>query len=292
MSPINFENLNKNKHSTSLTEKYKVVDCQNTINKNPNTTNWIELNQVIKETKDLKIFNGILTKTHEIVVKIGKSETIVKEYKISHQLSSISGFIQYYCFFTCTNNIKQIINNSSICATDGDKINILLMKHYKSGSIKNYNWTKENFNLLKSLLKQIFYSLYLAYIKYGFLHNDTHFGNFLLKPSNELYSKYEKINIRLYGFVVVIMDFENSLFDNDIGLNAYFLTKSFYQIISNILFELNIITSNKKILDYLTGLIDTNKIVNIEYLLSLVDEIEMKEKKEVNKIMKYDPNVF
>jgi thiamine kinase-like enzyme len=292
MTLINFEYLNKNKHSTSLTEKYKIIDCQKIINKNPNITNWIELNKVIKETKDLKIFNGILTKTHNIVIKIGKSETIIKEYKIIHQLISISGFIQYYCFFTCTNNIKQIINNSSICALDGDKINILLMKHYKTGSIKDYNWDYENFNLLKSLLKQIFYSLYLAYIKYGFLHNDTHFGNFLLKPSNELYAKYEKIGIRLYGFVIVIMDFENSLFDNDIGSNSYFLSKSFYQIINNILFELNIIISNKKILDYLNDLINTNKIVNIQYLLSLIDEIEMKEKKDINKLIKYEPNVF
>lgn len=118
--------INKRKNSDVLTAKYKVFDCQNIVNKNLDTTKWIKLNQVIKSKDNLKVMEGII-KELDIIVKIGKSETIEREYRISQLLANIPCFIKYLCYFSCKNNLK-----------DGDKLNILLMKKYIS-DIKSYN---------------------------------------------------------------------------------------------------------------------------------------------------------
>jgi hypothetical protein len=88
------------------------------------------------------------------------------------------------------------------------------------------------------------------------------------------------------------MDFENSLYSNNINRDFYFLYKNFYQIINNILYELNIITNNDKIIEYINDSIKENKIININYLLSLIDNLEMIEKRDINKLLKYDPNIY
>ena len=202
----------KSKQSKSHTEKYRVIDCQDAINENLNTTEWITLQDVIKKTRDLKIITGLLLSKYRIILKIGKSDTIKREYQISQLLSHIPNFIIYLCYFSCNNNIDKIIANSSICATDGDKLKILVMKEYSDGDIKSYNWSSANFIILLSLLKQIISALFIAYWSFGFIHNDVHFGNFLLKKTDDKTINYKSIptGIHLYGYKVIIMDFENS----------------------------------------------------------------------------------
>ena len=134
-----FSEIGKSKKSHNQTIKYKIFNCQEKIDKSNNTTHWINLKEIIKQSSELKIFNGLLNKSYNIVIKIGVSETIEKEYIISQQLSDIKGFILYLCYFNCTNKINKIVENSSICAKDGDKINILVMKEYKLGNIKFFN---------------------------------------------------------------------------------------------------------------------------------------------------------
>jgi hypothetical protein len=147
MDKIYAELMTKNKNSNSNTQKYEILPCQKLINSNNDTNNWIELKELIKKTNELKIFDAILLHTPKIIVKIGKSDTINKEYKISHLLSNIDGFIKYLCYFSCNNNIVKIIQNSSICASNNEleNIQILLMKKYELGDIKNYNWSSDNF---------------------------------------------------------------------------------------------------------------------------------------------------
>jgi hypothetical protein len=112
----------------------------------------LKLQDIIKNTKDLRIFKGILT---DIIVKIGKSDTIKREYDISHLLESILNFIIYFCYFSCNNDIDKIISNSSICAKEGEVLQILVMKEYPLGDIKHYQWSIENFHILISLMKQL-----------------------------------------------------------------------------------------------------------------------------------------
>jgi hypothetical protein len=129
------EFLPKNNLSKTNSQSYQIIDCQNVINNNYNTSNWIKLDDVIQKKRDVRIFKGLLQKTNNIVVKIGKSETIEKEFLISNKLRDIPGFIKYLCYFKCNN----IIANSSICSNEGDENFVLLMRYYKFGSIKNYD---------------------------------------------------------------------------------------------------------------------------------------------------------
>jgi hypothetical protein len=319
MSNYYLDLLLKRKHSTSETEKYKVIDCQKIVDKDVDTTKWIKLEEVIKKTRDLKILKGILLPNNSIVVKIGKSETIEREYKISQLLSQIPGFIIYLCYFSCNNNIEKIISNSSICAKEGDlglaKLNqrvleamppqdllkILVMKEYLEGDIKHFDWDikhfdwdKNNFIILLSLIKQIIASLYLAYEKIGFIHNDVHFGNFLIKKTKEETIKYSNLSqdIKLYGYKAIIMDFENSLFDN-VKENYNFLYQSIEQIIFGIKWYLDINTNNlEPIKEYLSNHMKNNTKLDINILLSLIDKLEFVDRTLKNKILKYDPNIF
>lgn len=189
------------------------------------------------------------------------------QYLTKHQY-----FIKYYCYFSCKNDISNIIYNSSICVGSGDKLKILVMKKYILGDIAHYNWTLNNFDILKELIKQIFYALYLSYINFGFIHNDVHFANFLIKEHNNKY-------------YVVILDFENSLFDISKKDNILFLYKSYLQILNNIFFELNIKSNNIiDILEYIDKLTENiDKLTeNINIILELIDNISFNQK--INKM--------
>jgi thiamine kinase-like enzyme len=271
----------ENKNSESNTQKYETIDCQDIINKNIDTTKYIKLQDIIKETIDLKIFDSVFGKTPTII-KIGISETIEKEYQISHALfnqpkhniliekynylTKINYFIKYFCYFTCKNNIKNIVSNSSVCTNDGDQLKILIMEKY------NNNWSIDNFNMLKELLKQIIYALYISYYNFGFIHNDVHFGNFLIKKNSE------------NNYNVVIIDFETSLFDIE-KKNIDILINNFKQIINNINFELNIITNSNYLLNYLDTLNNSN-IIDINNILQLIDNLIFIEKRDLSKLQK------
>lgn len=281
--------LNKdNKHSETKTEKYEILDCQNTFNNNIDTRKIINLKNIIKKANDLKIIEKSFL-NYNIIIKLGLSEIIEREYKISHALHSQKNtlnlmpkyqylsdnnyFIKYFCYFSCKNNLYNIIENSSVCSSDGDELKILIMKKYKLGNIKNYNWTFENFHLLKEMIKQIFYALLLSFTNFGFIHNDCHFGNFLIGDN----------------YKVIIIDFENSLFDLTKNDNIKYVYISFEQIINNILYELNINTTNiNEILIYLKQHND----IEINTLLEYIDNINFISKNDKLKLPKYDPNIF
>jgi hypothetical protein len=297
MTNFYFKLLNKdNKHSENNAIKYETIGCQSIITKDYDTTKIIKLEDIIKENSDLKIFEGLFLKIN-VVIKISNSETILREYDISQLLNNKnttfniddkykyltinSYFIKYLCYFNCKNNIKNIINNSSICSNDGELLNILIMKKYNLGSIKKYNWNFDNFNILITLIKQIIYALYSAFINYGFIHNDVHFGNFLIRNNNSQYN-------------VIIIDFENSLFDFSKINNIIVLYQNYKQILNNILLELNIITFNiDLVLNYIDININNNTIFDINYLLELTDNIKMKNKLDLSNLTyTYNPNIF
>jgi hypothetical protein len=287
------ESIDKNKYSESQTEKFKVLKCQQLVDNNTDTTSWILLEDIIKQNKDLKILKGLLLPKYSIIVKIGKSETIKKEYDMSQMLLNIPGFIRYLCYFSCNNNIHKIITNSSICAKDGDLLKILVMKEYPLGNLKNFNWNKENFHVLKSIIKQCIASLYLAFKNHGFIHNDAHFGNILLKECNNNKIEYDGYTpINLFGYRIIIMDFENSLID-ETKSNYSFLYKIFGQIINGIKDYLNIRTNKIiQIMQFLFYYENNNSDININELFALIEQLEFIEKLDLTKFIKYNPNIF
>ena len=282
---IQFIDLIKSKKSHNKTQKYKIMPTIN--DENYDTTSWISLKEIIKKNKDIKIFNGLI---NNIIVKIGIAETIIKEYEISQLLLNIKGFIIYLCYFNCLNKINKVIENSSICAKEGNQINILLMKEYKLGNIKKYQWNKDNFYILKSLITQIFISLSLAFNEYGFLHNDTHFGNFLIKENSKPEIIYTPdIAIKLYGYSVIIIDFENSLFDHTKSEALDILYIDFKKIINNIFLELYLVVNTDELCKYFDDNIKNKTIIDINKLISLVDKLDLISIRDIKQLYKYNP---
>lgn len=282
---VQFIDLIKSKKSHNKTQKYKIMPTIN--DENYDTTSWISLKEIIKKNKDIKIFNGLI---NNIIVKIGIAETIIKEYEISQLLLNIKGFIIYLCYFNCLNKINKVIENSSICAKEGNQINILLMKEYKLGNIKKYQWNKDNFYILKSLITQIFISLSLAFNEYGFLHNDTHFGNFLIKENSKPEIIYTPdIAIKLYGYSVIIIDFENSLFDHTKSEALDILYIDFKKIINNIFLELYLVVNTDELCKYFDDNIKNKTIIDINKLISLVDKLDLISIRDIKQLYKYNP---
>jgi hypothetical protein len=162
------------------------------------------------------ILEGVLKEDTEVVIKIGRPDILSKEYTIGLRLKDFPNFIRYYCNFSCLDtkdNLEGLVHGhlKRVC-TDGGKINIgvLVMPYYSLGDIESYGWREEELDVLKNVLKQICFSLMYAYEKTGFLHNDEHLGNILLRKTNKSSLKYGDIELQLNGMYAVIMDFEKS----------------------------------------------------------------------------------
>jgi predicted unusual protein kinase regulating ubiquinone biosynthesis (AarF/ABC1/UbiB family) len=116
--------------------------------------------------------------------------------------------------------------------------------------------------------------VFISYYNFGFIHNDVHFGNYLIKKSDNNYN-------------VVIIDFENSLFDID-KKNIDILYNNFKQIINNMNFELNIISNS----DYLLNYLNNFESSDINYILQLIDDLIFIEKRDLSRLLRYDPNII
>ena len=197
--------------NTSESRKFK-LDC-----KAP-TDDWLSLKRLIKgqHVDDTIILEGILETEKEVVIKIGRMDTLKKEYDIGLALKEYPNFIRYYCNFNCLEskeNLDKIIKGqlSRVCSTEGKfDIGVLIMPYYPMGDIESYKWQEEEFGLLKNVLKQICFGLMYAYEKTGFIHNDEHLGNVLLRKTSKKSLNYGDLELPLEGLYVVIMDFEKS----------------------------------------------------------------------------------
>jgi hypothetical protein len=172
------------------------------------------------------ILRALYDNKKDIVLKISNIKSIINEYDISKILKNMQNFISYYYWFTCNDNIVNIINNErmikkyKLCNYGSDPIGILVMNYYKIGSIGEYEWTEYNFHILKNVLMQTSFAIIYAYDKYNFIHGDLHVNNILLKPKAECELTYEYINktqnksgskqIIIYTYIALIMDFEKS----------------------------------------------------------------------------------
>ncbi len=220
-------------------------------------TDAIELKKIVKNKNDISIIEAIIntfntynivnnTSTHKnIVIKIGNTNrTIEKEYKIGNALEKthIPGFIKYMCLFNCFDNTYYNINEDikqPLCSAphtkDNEKV-VLIMPYIAEGSVKNFNWTLQHSNILKSVLSQTVMSLFLAYHTIGFLHNDIHLDNILIKKTKKKHISYEydNINIPSYGYKIVILDFDSSMINVNKDLTIEFYWSNLENMLSRV----------------------------------------------------------
>jgi len=174
-----------------------------------------------------------------VVLKFGILESIEKEYYISQELLDLPNFIRYFCLIKCNDDIKIIINNKNtisnykMCHYGDNLIGILVMKEYNLGSIDNYIWNENNFELLKNVIKQVIFSILNAFNKKEFIHEDLHTGNILLKPTIKCQIIYENKIFELNDLEVVIMDFEKSKLHQKNKIND--LIKNILKFITSII---------------------------------------------------------
>lgn len=298
------------------------IDC-NELSKNIDN---IEIFDIVRYKNDVSILKGLISNiknipslkttmnnTRHIIVKIGYSDkTLEKEFKIGNLLSdhNIPGYINYICLLDCFDDSYKKEKPSRICTADHKPENnkkVLIMPYISEGSIKNFNWSLDKFDILRSVVIQSIMSALCAYQTLGFIHGDFHLDNILLKKTKKTHIEYsletdkgmKQIKIPTNGYKIVIMDFENSwIVDKDKGLYTYW--KNLYNMISRLKWDLY---DNKKNNVNIRNLSDILVIIeqhmnsNSNYIetfkiIKQINQLEIELIKKPEKILKYDPNVF
>lgn len=304
--------LERKHHKPDGANKYH-INC-NMLERTPSMIPVI-LDKVIQNKNNITILESIIndknitSKQKHIVVKIGNiNKRIENEFMIGKFLkNNLSGFIKYMCLFTCHDDIYQKIDTNnikslSLCNAKKEDENmkaILVMPFISEGSIRNFKWNPDKYNVLKSIIQQTIMSVFMAYQKYGFLHNDMHLDNILVKKTKKETIDYENRKIKTYGYKIVIMDFESSLInvEHSVGNMAY------WQNLLNMLSRLNFDITNKDgdtvhldNLNNITGHIIQQQNMkssafNSIKLLDMIDNAKIKII-ETPKFKAYDPNAI
>jgi hypothetical protein len=168
------------------------VPCQENI-KEPS---WLTIQSLLDYTKgDAVILKGTVKSltTKQCVVKFGNIANLQEEYQAAEKLKGFPCFIHYYCFFSCMDNFKDVIERNyqsypRICLSsdkDSKLLGGIVMPYYPLGSINKYRWTRANLPMLYNILCQVCFALANAYDQTGFVHSDLHAGNVLLKHTSK-----------------------------------------------------------------------------------------------------------
>jgi serine/threonine protein kinase len=223
-----FKLVHLNKTDLSLTRnpdkhKFFLSSCQTRItNRTSTTEGWLTILKLLKidssEYDKSRVLLGALQDYGEIVVKIGDSDDIRREYEMSTQLQSIKGFVKYICFFQCNDNFRNIpsADRTTLCKGEGRQMKVILMPYFPLGSIASFHWQNYTIEHFHTCLKHAILSMITAFFKLNILHGDFHIGNVLLKKTKQKTISYSIPNlgfqteIETHGLRTWIMDFENS----------------------------------------------------------------------------------
>ncbi len=195
------------------------------------TKSWIEpLKLFISEDINTKgiLFISKLVQKEKILVKLtfGRNK---KLKQINNLVKNLPNFVYTYCVILCNNGFlsknKDVNMNDLIkygfCTTDEKSQNITLelMKKYDS-SIRTYS--KINILIFIEILKQLVYAQFNAFMYCGFLHNDIHLGNILLRkhvvPKTLKYDFFKSNFIEnelKVGTSYILADYDDSMLINN-----------------------------------------------------------------------------
>jgi len=203
--------------------KYYLSSCQTKItNRTPTTEGWLDVLRLVKlDIRDIdksRILLGALKDRGDIVIKIGGSDDIRKEYDMSERLKHIKGYVKYICFFECNDDFRNhpSPNRATLCKGVGNQMKVILMPYFPLGSIAAFSWREYPISLFQSCLKHAILSMLTAFFSLGVIHGDFHIGNVLLKTTKQKSLTYSipaldfQEEIPTHGIRTWIMDFENS----------------------------------------------------------------------------------
>jgi serine/threonine protein kinase len=215
------KSLDRRRYKTGGSDKY-YVDCSNYAE----NADDIHIDGILKETTDVSVLRAVATddtirrKHRHIVVKIDRAnQTNRKEYDIGERLfrMRIPGFMRYVCVFPCFDAAPHQ-ESGRICRAEPSEKNekdVLVMPYLSEGSLASHSWDESNVLLLKSLLVQTVMSALIAYTTLGFVHNDLHLDNVLLRRTKKMTLDYhvggKQYSVATMGYNTVITDFGNSM---------------------------------------------------------------------------------
>lgn len=278
--------LNKN-----TSQKYFVNTCKYRVSEaEPNTKGWIDILKKLKmetDTDKSRVLLALLDKHEKITVKIGESDRLEHEYKVSAALADLENFIKFYCFFTCEDDYLSVTN--TLCNGPGLRMKIKTMPYFEMGSVAGYKWS--DLRAFQSILKQTVLTVLNANKHIGFIHGDLHAGNVLLELASAETAMYflgdlGNYFIDTHGYSVILMDFEKSKFEEKGGsygdalnIEAMYLDfKKFFDFITYDMMYINPKTV-APISVYLGGLmikgVRLNR-ANIEHILHMIDVVEFR----------------
>lgn len=245
--------LNPNRlllHNNEYSFKYK-LDCQSKIDpENPETKEWLEIQSKLKHFSDVKLFKGILEQKKTIIVKIGTDKLLTKEYDIGKIIDTLHlpTFIIFICIFSCNDNIKSIDsknnnnnnNRKYLCRTTGDKLKIIIIPDIQLGLLYMFKWNRDNFYILKNILKHIIIGLCYARLNIGFIHNDLHIGNVLITHTIRKTIDYKEFgNLETFNYIPIIIDYDRSIIKQTNDFIEPDIYNDFFRIISGICQDVN-----------------------------------------------------
>jgi hypothetical protein len=205
---------NGSTHNSNNSFKYK-ISCQEKINPdNPDTRDWLELlSKLEHDSPTVKLYKGLLEKSKSVVAKVGRV-SLQHEFEIGSRLINlhIPSFLGFHCNFQCLDDFNTLNTASKfLCKERGEAVNVLLMPYVDGQRIDEHRWTREQFPLLKNILKHVVLSLLYASLKIQFIHGDLHLGNVMIKKTSRKKISYGEFgDLECMGFIPVIMDYDRS----------------------------------------------------------------------------------
>jgi predicted unusual protein kinase regulating ubiquinone biosynthesis (AarF/ABC1/UbiB family) len=192
--------------------------------------------------------------------------------------SVVEAFCLNHCKLQCLDNFNKLNNSSKyLCSNSGKEITILLMPNIQLGDIGNYKWNRDNFDILKNVIKHVIISLLYAYTEIGFIHRDLHLGNILLKKTKRKALSYGDLGtLELMGILPVIMDYDKSIIQNNSLYLVYDDIERFINLSQSDMFDIRINIAN--IINILDKLMKENREMKdiISLLFKEVDKFTIR----------------